>query len=131
MTVNFKLLQYKWKEKKRILIQRNIAIQSSTFFALTTKSMIAFKIAWIIYRLLTFLCNYHVFEQYRGFSVGIRVVLRTLLSIYIYDRAFCDSSFHSFNFNKFIFAYMSSIRFICDGEKYLLTYLLISYKRMK
>ena len=28
-----------------------------------------------------------------------------------------------FNFNEFIFVYVVKIRFICDGEIYLLTYL--------
>ena len=33
--------------------------------------------------------------------------------------------YHSFNFNKFIFAYVVNIRFICDNTRYLLTYLWI------
>ena len=32
---------------------------------------------------------------------------------------------HSFNFNKFIFAYVVNTRFICDNTRYLLTYLWI------
>ena len=30
---------------------------------------------------------------------------------------------HSLNFNEFIFVHLLNIRFICDGERYLLTYL--------
>ena len=36
-----------------------------------------------------------------------------------------------FNFNEFIFVYVVNIRFICDGEIYLLTYLIKTLKYEK
>ena len=56
----------------------------------------------------------------------MEIKLHSFLCVFLGIAPYGDHFTTIFNFNEFIFVYVVNIRFICDGEIYLLTYLLMS-----